>query len=196
MPIGAVGYSDDILPPDHRDALLAAVDRLTDEFFEDVAALLADGEFAETSMADDLPSRYLPRYTPLFAKQFLVCVTTVAWKLRAPGAHRLACRAEELALGALIRAAEGILSEGGGQADFDLFADTAFEDLDFELLFSPALDGIDESQTGRYLGVGSLRFEEWFSPFRGDEPVHPYVEAAQGSGGDDHTGGGDGRSEA
>ena len=195
MPIGAASYSDDILPPDHLDALFAAADRLTDEFFEDVALLLEDGEFAETSMADYLPSRYLPRYTPLFAKQFLVCLMTVAWKLRAPGSHRLACLAEELALGALIKAAEEILGERGERADFAAFMDTAFEDADFELLFAPALDGIEESQIGRDLGVGSLKFEEWFSPFRADEPVHPYVEDAEGSHTDDHSGG-NGRSDA
>ena len=195
MPIGSASEALDILPPDHLEALLTAIDKLTDEFFDDVAALLEDGEFSQTSMAEYLPSRYLPRYGALFAKQFLVCLITVAWELRAPGVHRLACRAEELALHALIQAAEGILEERGGQSDFGLFEDTAFEDADVELLFTPALDGIDEGEVGRYLGMGSLGFEEWFRPFREEEPVHPYVENP-GRFDADKTGGENGRGQA
>ena len=41
----------------------------------------------------------------LFAKQFLTCLITVAWKLQAPRHYRLACVAEELAFRALVQRA-------------------------------------------------------------------------------------------
>jgi hypothetical protein len=49
-------------------------------------------------MAEYLPRKHLNRYDLSFAERFLVCVLTVAWKLRAPGVQWLACTAEELAL--------------------------------------------------------------------------------------------------
>src|SRR5207248_530236 len=111
----------DILPPSHREALYAAVDVLTDEFLDDVATLQDDDDFTNTSMVDYLPRKYLPHYTPLVARQFLVCLITVAWKLRSPGIYRLACVGEELALNALIERAEGLLDMDGQKADFDGF---------------------------------------------------------------------------
>ena len=54
--------------------------------------------------------------------------------------------------------------------------DLLFEDTDFEYLFIPARDGIEEGEVGRHLGMGSLAFEDWFKPFGGGSrgPVHPY----------------------
>src|SRR5215212_1235091 len=118
MPIGAAAYAEDELPSDHQEALLDAIDELTDEFFDDIAELLGEGSFAETTMGSFLPPRYLPRYTPVFAKQFLVCLLTVAWKLRAPGVYTLACTAEAIALDALIQTAESVMEAVGRRYDF------------------------------------------------------------------------------
>ena len=41
----------------------------------DVGHLEAGGDFADTDMMAYLPQRFPPKYTPLFAKQFLICVT-------------------------------------------------------------------------------------------------------------------------
>ncbi len=76
---------------------------------------------------------------------------TVAWKLAQPQWHPLACIAEELALNALVRRAEALLEEQGTKADFGWFQDSAFDDLDFEIVFDPAWDG--------YADETSLRFE-------------------------------------
>ena len=40
--------------------------------------------FEDTILGGHLPSRYLHKYTPLFYKQFAVCIITVAWKLAQP----------------------------------------------------------------------------------------------------------------
>jgi hypothetical protein len=174
MTVGSA--SEELLPPNHWAALYDAATMLTDQFFDDVAGLLADGDFAQSAMAGYLPAKYLLRYNVLFAKQFLACLLTVAWKLRAPDYYPLACVAEELALHAIIECAEALLESEGLQADFTEFEDEAFEDADVEQLFDPALDGIENSELGQKLGMAHLRFEDWFRPFRGEDPVHPYVD--------------------
>jgi hypothetical protein len=42
---------------------------------------ITDGVHADTGMATYLPSAYRHRYDLLFAKRFLACIYTVAWKL-------------------------------------------------------------------------------------------------------------------
>ena len=61
--------------------------------------------FADTDMPEYLPRKHLSRYNVAFAGRFVVCVLTVAWKLREPALHWLACNAEELALRAVIEEA-------------------------------------------------------------------------------------------
>ncbi len=166
---GVIGqaFGDEVLAPDHASALHAAIHELIDEFCEDVAALLeAPEKVEETSMSQYLPRCYRGRYSPLFAKQFLMATATVAWKLAQPQWLPLACIAEELALNALVRKAEALLEDQGKKADFGLFEDSALEDLDFDVMFDPAWDGYAEET--------SLAFEYWFSPFRDDKPSHPY----------------------
>jgi hypothetical protein len=181
MAIGTEAYSETELPLDHQEALLDAIDELTDEFFDDVADLLNDGDFAETTMGSFLPPRFLPRYTPVFAKQFLACFLTVAWKLRAPGAYSLACTAEELALDALIQTAESAMEATGQRADFDALREAAYEDEDYQFLFEPARDGLAATEAGRSLALANLEFSKWFHPFRPEAPVHPYAEGEAGA---------------
>jgi hypothetical protein len=167
---------DNALPPSHRDALLDASAMLIDESFNDIAGLLGGEHFAGVTMADYLPPRYLSRYTPLFAKQFVACIITVGWKLRAPGYTPLACVAEELALAAIIQRAEALLDADGVEPDFSEFEDTAFEDMDFQQLWDPKLDGLADDELGRDLGMASLDFKDWFKCFRPENRFHPYVD--------------------
>jgi hypothetical protein len=57
----------------------------------------------------------------------------------------------------------------------------ATEDADYELLFSMAWDGIEDSETAREEGMANLAFDHWFRPFREESPVHPYVESGSSS---------------
>jgi len=166
-----------ILNADHERALSTAVHVLIDEFLDDIVALQRGEPFADTTMADYLPSTYRHRYDLLFAKRFLACIYTVAWKLQSPDPQVLACVGEELALHALIQCAEGILERQGAEADFDSLRETALEDEDYALLFDPQWDSVEDSVLGRRLGVANLHFDEWFQPFREQIPVHPYSSA-------------------
>jgi len=78
-------------------------------FFADLRRLARrEVTFAEIDMAAYLPRKHLSRHNLAFAERFLVCVLTVARKLREPGVHEpgvhepgvqwLACTAEERAL--------------------------------------------------------------------------------------------------
>ncbi len=128
-------------------------------------------------MADHLPRRFLLTYTPLVAKKFFVCVVSVAWKLGQPGWFQLACVAEELALHPIIKEATSFLEARGEEADFALFEDAVYEDMDFLILFDPSRDGLDQSAVGAHLGMGSLDIKDWFTPFGGGShgAIHPYV---------------------
>ena len=168
------GELPSILCADHEHALSTAVHVLIDGFLDDIVALRRGGRFVDTGMADHLPSAYSRRYDLLFAKRFLACVYTVAWKLHSPDPQILACVGEELDLHLLIQSAEGILESQGVKADFDWLRETAFEDEDYALLFDPQWDGIEESEHGRRLDMANLRYDEWFKPFREGAPVHPY----------------------
>ena len=159
----AVGQAFDrrTLPPRARAALATAIARLTDAAFDDwvqVSAFVARerrgrrrmGDGADdaggapegtgwAALADELvlatylPERDAARYSPVFIKQFALCLFTVAWKLAQPEWIRPACVAEELTLRALIREAEVVLEQEGRRPfDFGDFEDEAFDDLDFE----------------------------------------------------------------
>jgi hypothetical protein len=172
----ALGVSlSEILPSDHQRALVAAAAVLCDEYFVDLASLARGIPFEQTSMFDALPDAYLPRYTARFAEKFLASALTVVWKLRAPGLYDLSSVAEELALRNLVERAAFALSLEGVAAEFDAFEAVAFQDWDFELLFDARYDGIDVSPVAAQSGFANLRFAEWFTSFRADEPAHPFA---------------------
>ena len=165
-----------MLSSEQEDVLRSAAVVLLDRFFADICYLEAGGDFADTDMVEYLPARFLPKYDHLFAKEFLVCVATVASKLQHPGHSMLACVGEELALRALVREAEEILEARGTGVDLADLLELATEDADCELLFDMAWDGIEDSDTAREEGMANLAFDDWFNPFREGYPVHPYVE--------------------
>src|SRR5579859_3614684 len=177
MAIGQA-YSD-ILTPPAREALQGGCDTLIDGVFDDLGNVKGSRDIADTWAAIYLPERYLYKYTPLFLRQFAVCVVTVAWKLAQPEHMPLSSLAEELAANAIIESAK-VYAETAELDVVDLledFRDGYFEDLDFEYLFDDAYDGIDETEVGQMLGMSSLAFDDWFKPFSGESSriAHPYV---------------------
>lgn len=109
MPIGTKRCKQDDLAPIQREALYRAARQLTDMFLDDLRKLAREMPFADSDMADYLPRKHLNRYVLSFAERFLVCLLTVAWKLREPGSQLLACTAEELALRAIIEEARALV---------------------------------------------------------------------------------------
>ena len=166
-----------LLSPAHRAALSEGGIRLIDGCFEDLAAVDDPAwDFDQSYLASHLPRRYLPSYSPLLLRRFVVCVVTASWKLAQGDPLPLGCVAEELAAWAVIREGAAVLEERGEDADFSGFEDRAFADTDFLTLFDPARDGIEDSDVGRYLGMGPLGVDAWFEPFLdAGTAVHPYV---------------------
>jgi hypothetical protein len=171
------------LPDNHRRALYSALYMLSDEFF-DYDLDDEDHEFRQL-----LPRKYLHSYTPLFLKKFYVTLLTVGYKLALPEESDtlIACTAEELALHVLIEEASALLELEGIEADFVAFEDVIYQDVDFEYLYEPENDGIEDSEVGVEMGIGNLHFSEWFKPFlNASMPVHPYCQD-EGVSGDSDT---------
>jgi DNA-binding CsgD family transcriptional regulator len=169
----------DEVAPELREAVVKAIDFLTDRFLDDVASLEHAGfAFDDTEMADYLPRKYRTRYErDGFARKFLVCLVVVGWKLRAPGWEPVACVAEELALRAILQAAEEIYADDHGvEGDFGDLWDAGFQDNDYEFLFDPENDGIEDTEYAQRSGLTDIRFSAWFDGFNNTPPVHPYVE--------------------
>jgi hypothetical protein len=171
----------DILTPPALQALQGGCDTLIDGVFDDLENVKDPQDFADTWVAIYLPERYLYKYTPLFLRQFAVCIITVAWKLAQPEHMPLSSLAEELAANAIIESAKAyaeVIEEIGDVDEiFEDFIGMYFEDTDFLFLFDDAYDGIDETEVGEVMGISSLAFDDWFKPFS-DEPSrigHPYV---------------------
>jgi DNA-binding CsgD family transcriptional regulator len=170
----------DEVAPELRESVVKAIDILTDRFLDDVASLErgAGFDFDGTEMAAYLPRKYRTRYDRGgFARKFLVCLVVVGWKLRAPGWEPVACVAEELALRAILLAAEDIHADDHGvEGDFGDLWDAGFQDNDYELLFDPESDGVEDTEYAQRTGLTDIRFSAWFDGFNNTPPVHPYVE--------------------
>ena len=165
-----------LIDAEHGEALHAAVQILTDRFLEDLALLEESEDFSQTSMEGFLPRKNLRRYGPGFARRFFVCMVIVGGKLFSKKREELCCVAEELALNAIIEQAESVLEMDGTEADYSVLVDSAFQDLDFELMFQDELDGFEDTEAAKQMGVGFLRFEDWFAQFKNTGPVHPYCQ--------------------
>lgn len=174
MPVGLKTL--DTLPQDHREALLAATDILIDACIGDIARLDKGEDFRLTYLETFLPGEYLAEYDSFFTRKFLACLFTVAWKLRSPETHSLACVGEQLAMNAIIQLATAILENEGKEADYSGFADTVFEGRDFELLFQPSVPWPRPLKLAQSLHSGNLSIREWFKAFKPTDPVHPYLE--------------------
>lgn len=159
------GDFDRALGPNEKQALGLAVD-----WVQDHAALATDGQL-DISLVEFLieyaflPIRYQHRYDEGFVQRFLLAVESVIAKLAGQDQSPLESTAQELALHGLLATAEELAELNNVEVDFDLFRGLQFEDLDHELLFDPALDGVEED-TANQLRFANLRFEDWFESFR------------------------------
>ena len=184
-----LGYDPEESNPDRRGSQLReatmlrgainwAYVSLIDELFEDLSLLRESTESAaETQQIANLPPLHAASYGPLFAQQFL----TVAIELGSALATEFAapsCVAQELALKLVldqVEALESMLPNMALAQDWRGMAeDTLYEDLDHELLYDPAMDGISSSPLNESLGIADLNLSAWFTPFNG-RAVNPYA---------------------
>ncbi len=170
-----------ILSVEQRRALRQACDMLLDELLDELPR--ADAQRTNLDLEEFsielLPPQYQARYTERFGRRFLACLMTVAWKLNQPHFVKFACVAEELAAWAILRRAEALLEVDGLPSNLSRLETVLFEDTDFKMLFDPFMDGVDESELGKVMGMTSLRFEDWFTPFDLEAKlgeVHPFAE--------------------
>jgi len=170
-------------------AIMSATETLVDHLFDDLRALEESGvENAAQYDGDDLlialdrlPPRFQHQYGPLFVRKFLVATVSVTERLAHPDEWRpLTTLVEELALHLLTIEAVVIL-EGGGLAHLaypewlGVFDDLVLEDSDYEMLYDPSLDGLDESAVGASAGMAPMSFSSWFRPYNHDRHTHPYA---------------------
>lgn len=181
-----------VLAPDHMRALEDAITWSVDHALGDLAAIeQADSadeaiDWSDLAFLSGLPARYRHVYTPLFAKQFVVCLVVATHKMADPeriGEGMLSCVAEEFAAHLVIEEAKGLLAADRQERglddegiDFGGAYELMFEDTDFEWLYDPEMDGVERDPTlVSELGVAHLDFEKWFTPFS-KRQVHSYVD--------------------
>lgn len=169
--------------------LMHAADLLIHELIEDIVSMRsaesaadehgadADAQIEDTWVLCQLPPRFASRYTPLFAQKLLVAVVDVTGRLT-KGWEPLACVAQELGLRLLLNLAEVVAD----LSDVDLddnwrpnLEDLLFEDVDHELLYDPAYDGIEDDPESQPPGMAPIRFEDWFKPFNDERTMPPYA---------------------
>ncbi len=171
----------DTLPLAYRRALTEAAVLLEDEWFWSAAS--APGEdHGLGRLRDALPPRYQLEYSPRLARQFSICLLMVAWKLAQPVFPGIACIAEQLVIRALIEQAKTLLDLDGAEQDdwpWEEFEDLVYPDADFEILFDPNRDGLDESEVGQVLGMVSFRFDDLFATQYPSTTgsLHPFLDA-------------------
>lgn len=128
---------------------------------------------------DYLPPMYAASYDYGFLRDFHITLLTVIYKLGGPWTG-LANVLEQLAMRALLRAAENEAivkaDEGEVVRDIDVsdLWDLAFDDTDFRILFTPELDGLQNSEIGKQMGMVNLDRREWYDPLDwAITPPHP-----------------------
>src|SRR2546430_8433871 len=145
----------DHLSPDTRAAVAHAAVTLVDEVLDDLGQL---GQLRNTDRVDWdalstttwLPDKWKLATTKPFFQDWAVALISVAHGLAQIGWDGPACVGEELALHAICEYARTLpdlfdLDSEQLEQDIDLLTEMAFQDTDFEFLFEPAADGIDES---------------------------------------------------
>lgn len=163
-----------LLPAPQRSALAAAAEMMIDTWPRELcAATHREPIDPDGMMAATLPSKHAHRYDRDFAVRYLGALFVVIDRLGDPDLRGQLCgsTAEELAFMALIDAAVELLGEDEDDEPLWSFRARMVEDTDVELLFDPALDGIEAPE----LHVATsppvnLEFDRWFDRFRGSWP--------------------------
>src|SRR5579859_2105107 len=144
------------LTPQERRALLDGSNVLIDSLFDEYGRVEAwkPETILSTRLGKHLPSQYGAHYTPLFFKQFGICVVSMAWKFAQPKPALPSSLAEQLAAWAIVQEAKELLQQEGepngeqeSPQDFQDFIHEYFPDTAFLLLFDHVSDGNEVSAT-------------------------------------------------
>jgi hypothetical protein len=167
----------DATSPAEREMLRNALASLIDLLFDLYAALPADGPAPADLRHDGLmvfPPAYVGRYDRPFVRRAIVAAASLGQKLAAPGWFDLGSTMEEILFGTIMESVQNTDIEIGDV--FDDLEETVFQDLDYELLFSPQFDGIENDEFRERYAFANLRFDEWFAPFPNTSFLNYYFD--------------------
>ncbi|OKX81673.1 hypothetical protein [Corynebacterium glutamicum] len=168
-------YTADVI----KGALALASLQMIDELFSDLRLLNrkysdevnVDILIEDTMVLCGLPQRYAHRYDILFTQRFLMAVADVS-SYMTNGWIPLPTVAHQMAFNLLLNNAEAVVDALTATDDrvvpiWREIMDTAlFRDRDFELLYDPKFDGIEDVQDSKARHE-NLNFDDWFKPFFG-----------------------------
>jgi len=194
VPLERLGYRADAEDGErarsrHRARLLAgllwhAAAAMTDELITDIALLRSRGATAadidEMFVVDNLPPQFAHRYDSRFASRFLAVCVELSMSL-VSGWKEPACVAQELAIRCLLADAEFLVEqlELGPELPPDwlpLLERAFLADAGSMRLYDPSLDGFEADPAAGPPDVPSMRFEDWFKPFRPGTPRPPCID--------------------
>ena len=122
LPPYALAY-EEVLPQSHREALRRAAIVYLDECYDALRQLGSGDSYADSPIGWYLPRRCDHYYDGRFARDWVVAVTVVGWKLAQPGEVTWSCVGEELALWALMKQAEVQLEIADEESDAEAWSD-------------------------------------------------------------------------
>jgi hypothetical protein len=194
VPLELLGYSADAEEGErglsrHRARVLAgllwhAAAAMTDELFNDIALLRSRGVTAadidETFVIDNLPPQFAHRYDGRFAARFLAVCIDLSMNL-VSGWKEPTCVAQELAVRCLLYDAEFLVEQLalGPELppDWMPMLERAFlADAGSMMLYDPSMDGFEADPGTGPQDMRSMKFDDWFKPFRPGAPVQPYAD--------------------
>jgi len=157
--------SEEVYPLPGRlvEELGAGMEMLYSNLTESLCALMTNQDVQDTWLYNQLPYFARLRCDTRLCRDFLITLSTLAFKTFGPSPFPIACRAEELLLAWAADEVEAFREMGGEKfEDKEDFLGEIIGDLDFQLMYDPAFDGIDQAP---YLRTGSFRLEDWFRPY-------------------------------
>lgn len=164
------------------DASIVLIDMLADSLHDLIGGRPSD------DLTSWLPPQFARHYTPKLARRFWVTAVSMAATLdQWDGTSEIVtCTADALVLDHIIGLAQARIEcdpaydedhlPSPESLDFRDFEDLLFPDLDYELLLNPQFDGVEDSELANAEGM-YLRVDQWFTPYGGDQWIHPYCRA-------------------
>ena len=156
----------DATTPAEREMLRSALQSLIDLLFDLYAALPASGPAPAGFTHDGLmtfPPAYVGRYDRPFVRRAIVAAASLGQKLAGHAWFDLGSTMEEMLFGTIMESVQNTDIEIGDV--FDDLEESAFQDLDYEMLFNAQFDGIENDALREKYAFANLQFDEWFKPF-------------------------------
>ena len=167
----------DATSPGERGMLRTALQALIELLFALYEALPPSGPAPSDFKHDGLlvfPPAYIARYDRPFVRRAIVAAASLGQKLSGPGWFDLASTMEEILFGTIMESVQNTDVEIGDV--FDDLEESVFQDLDYEMLFSPQFDGIENDAMGERYAFANLQFHEWFKPFPNTSHLNYYFD--------------------